>query len=398
MRFQTLCAAAMLACAAPLFFTPTAEAQPRRQFGDVASPKIDSQEIELYRDMLDLDEDQLETVRQLQQAYTAELAKLNDKAREISDAARKEFRETRDATVWRDMRRVVEKLTEQRDALTEATLADVRLILSPEQEANWSTVERFRRRRHDLTSGATLSGEAVDLIALTDEDLVPETSRDSVDALLNQYATDLDRAILERDRIRTKLEKAEAAEDSGSGELSQEEEDQYFVDIRSKSASIRDLNRKYVRLLTVELGTDQGSSLEQSFVRASFPAVYQESAAEQAFATAVMLDDLRPDQADRLRTAQTAFLRERAALNAKIADAIEKDEMSRTSARRWGRGPGGGPRGQGGQSEAQELMKSRRELDQRAVEQVRSMLSPDQAGRLPESPAEDWRSQDFDAS
>lgn len=394
MRFQSLCAAAVLACAAPLFFTSPAEAQPRRQFGDVASPKIDSQEIELYRDMLDLDEDQLEIVRQLQQAYTAELAKLNDKAREISEAARNEFRETRDGTVWRDMRRVVEKLTEQRDALTEATLADVRLILSPDQEEKWSTVERFRRRRHDLSSGASLSGEAVDLIALTTEDLVPEASREPVDALLDQYANDLDRAIRERDRIRAKLEDAEAAEDAGSGDLSQEEEDQFFVDIRAKSATIRDLNRKYVRLLTVELGSELGSSLEASFERASFPAVYQESAAEQAFVTAVMLDDLRPDQGDRVRAAQTAFLRDRAALNEKIADAIEEDEMSRTTARRWGRGFGG----QRGQSEAQELMKSRRELDQRAVEQLRSMLSPEQAGRLPESKAEDWRSQDFDAS
>ena len=394
MRFQSLCAAAVLACAAPLFLTSHAEAQPRRQFGDVASPKIDSQEIEIYRDMLGLDEDQLETVRQLQQAYTAELAKLNEKAREISDAARKEFRETRDATVWRDMRRVIEKMTEQRDALTEATLADVRLILSPEQEEKWSTVERFRRRRHDLPSGATLSGEAVDLIALTNQDLVPEASREPVDALLDQYANDLDRAIRERDRIRAKLDEAEAAEDAGSGDLSQEEEDRFFVDIRAKSAAIRDLNRKYVRLLTVELGSEVGSSLEASFERASFPAVYQESAAEQAFVTAVMLDDLRPDQADRVRAAQTAFLRDRAALNEKIADAIEEDEMSRTGPRRWGRGFGG----QRGPSEAQELMKSRRELDQRAVEQLRSMLSPEQAGRLPENKAEDWRSQDFDAS
>jgi hypothetical protein len=380
--------------AAVLFVVPAAQAQPRRGFGDVADPRIDSQEIESYKDMLGLSDDQLEAARELHQAYLAELAKLNDRAREVTEAARNEFRETRNVTVWRDLRGVIEKFSDQRDALTESTLADLRLLLDADQDARWITVEQFRRRRHDLVRGASLSGESVDLIAITDESKLPPESADAVRSLLTQYAPELDRAIVERDRIRTRLAEAERAEDAGNGDLSEDEEQQYFEDIKQKSAAIRDLNRRYVRQIVAEIGPEPGAEFEAVFQRASFPRVYSESAAEKAFRAASDMADLRPEQAEQIRAAEAAYLRDRAAANARIAAAIEEQEMAQTEAPR--RGPGFF-RDRGGNSEVQPLLEARRAADTAAVERLRAILTEDQAGRLPENPVEDWRSSDFES-
>jgi hypothetical protein len=382
-------AAAVLSVAAP------AQAQPRRGFGDVAEPRIDSQEIEKYKDMLGLSEDQLDAARELHQAYIAELAKLNDRAREVTEAARNEFRETRNATVWRDLRGVIEKFSDQRDALTESTLDDLRLLLSPEQDARWINVEQFRRRRHDLTQGATLSGEAVDLIAITDEAALPPESVGAVRSLLAQYAPELDRAIVERDRVRARLRDAERAEDDGGPDLSDAEETEFFQDIKAKSAAIRDLNRKYVRQIVAEIGPEPGAEYETAFQRASFPRVYGESSAEKAFRATFDMADLTPAQADQIRASQAAYLRDRAAANAKIAAAIEAQEMAQAEPSR--RGPGFF-RDREGNNEIQEMLEARRASDLDALTKLRAILTPEQAGRLPEAPVEDWRSREFETS
>ncbi len=386
--------APLLLIAIPTLVASPASAQGRRGFPDVSGPQIDSQEIEKYKDLLVLDAEQLDAARQLQQAYVAELAKLGEKVREITDAAREEFRQTRDGSVWRDLRGVVEKFSEQRDALTASTLSDLRLLLTPEQDARWTDVEQFRRRRHDLVQGASLSGEGVDLIALTEGAEIPEASRAAVDTLLAQYAGELDRAILERDRARTKLSDAQAAEEAGRGDLSREDAQRFFEDIKDKGAAIRDLNRRYVRQIESEVGGDSSVRIEVAFQQASFPRVFSKSATEKAFEAALQMTDLGADRLDQIKAAQAAYLRDRAAANQKIAEAIEQQEMARTQPNQ--RGPGFF-RNQDGDA-TRPLFESRRSVDQSALDKLHALLTPDQIKRLPEVPSEDWRTQNFDAS
>lgn len=389
-RLLALCTLA-LALAAP------AHAQPRRDrmFGDVASPQIDSQEIEKYRDLLALSDDQLETARELHAAYMAELDKLATRAREITEAARNEFRETRDFTVWRDLRGVIEKISEQRDALTQSTLDDLRLVLTPEQDAQWSNLEQFRRRRHELVEGATLSGEGVDLLAIVDLEELTEDSKAPVQILLDQYASELDRAIIERQKAVKKMRDAEAAEDAGNADLPEEQEQQLRDDIRDRAAAIRDLNRRYVRLVVAEIGSDAGARVETAYQRASFPSVYSESAADKAFSTALAMEDLSADQTAQLKAMVAGFERDRAAMNQKIAEAIEEQEMTRREPQRRG----GPPRFFGGpgpeDEKVRDLLRSRRDFDQAAIARLTTVLTPEQASRLPDTPSENWRTEEF---
>lgn len=389
---------ALCSLALALLLAVPAHAQPRRDrggFGDVASPQIDSQEIEKYRDLLGLSDDQLETARELHAAYMAELDKLATRAREITEAARTEFRETRDFTVWRDLRGVIEKISEQRDALTQSTLDDLRLVLTPEQDAQWSNLEQFRRRRHELVEGATLSGEGVDLLAIVDLEELTDDSRAPVQALLDQYASELDRAIIERQKAVKKMRDAEAADDAGDADLPEEQEQQLRDDIRDRAAAIRDLNRRYVRLVAAELGTDAGGRVEIAYQRASFPSVYSESAADKAFATALAMEDLSDDQTAQLKAMVAGFERDRAAMNQKIAEAIEEQEMTRREPQRRG----GPPRFFGGpgpeDEKVRDLLRSRRDFDQAAIERLTTVLTADQAARLPETPSDDWRTEEF---
>jgi len=392
--------------ALPVLFAGAAHAQGpgRRGFPDVTDPQIDSKELETYKSILNLSDDQFEAFQGLQQAYVAELAKLGERVREITDAAREEFRQTRDMTIWRDLRGVIEKFSDQRDAMTEAALSDMRLLLSPEQDADWTQVDQFRRRRHELVSGAMLSGEGVDLITLVEGVEIDDAHEAAVESLLTQYASDLDRAIIERDAARERMREAESAEDDGGPEFTQEMETRYFADIKKQSEAIRDLNRQYLRQVRAEIQGPAGDKLESSFQRASFPSVYAESSAEKAITAALHMNDIAADQADQLKAAQAAYERDRSAMNQRLADAIVKNEAEMSEPPRRGPGfggrPGGGGGGPGGGfNDAQrELFQARRDLDLATIAKIRAILTPEQAEHLPESPSEDWRSRDFDAS
>jgi len=107
--------------------------------------------------------------------------------------------------------------------------------------------------------------------------------------------------------------------------------------------------------------------------RRTWPTVYRASKAERQIEAAGKLDDLNSEQQENLAAIRESYQREAAPMNERWAKAI--DEQQAEGQQGWW--------GWGGEStEADEVEKEREELDERFVERVLSVLTPEQIERM----------------
>jgi hypothetical protein len=319
--------------------------------------------------------------------YQAEVATLQEELQEVFNAARQEFRETRDPSIWMDLGEAMEPFRERKERLNQAFLDDVRLVLTPAQDENWDDAMRMRRRMRTMNDGL-LSGESVDLVATVQGLDLPEDTEETVRPVLRQYEIELDRALVERNK---KYEEGQAEGMRLWREQNFEEIERLFDDARDAAVAVRDINRRFARQIGSMLEGESADAFQREFRERSFPTVYRETYAKRAMNTVEQFEDLTPDQQTEMEQIRASFAREFAALASKQETAIEEREMTRTARDMfgWGRRGGGGGGGEMG-----ELREERRELEERTVERIRRVLNEDQASRLPERPSRDWRRRD----
>jgi hypothetical protein len=82
------------------------------------------------------------------------------------------------------------------DGLTDELFADIRILLTREQEDNWASLERDRRRERYLPGMSDNGVRAMDLVAITDLLGLDDQTRASLDEMLEVYAAELDGALL----------------------------------------------------------------------------------------------------------------------------------------------------------------------------------------------------------
>jgi hypothetical protein len=370
----------VLALIAVLTLASTASAQFGGWGRGYDRPEIDSAELERFAEMLDLDGGQVELMEQLHAAYVARVTELGSTMRETMDAARNEFRRTRNTEVWRDLGEIMAEFREQRDKLTAALMFDLQLTLGVDDE-RWGDVERLHRRIRALPGNAVLSGEGVDLVTLA-EDMDIE-GREGVGELLRDYEVELDRAIRARDAAQAPIRRdpfAYFGPDAG------DDAQEAVQDARDRSAAIRDLHRRFARQLRPRLEPDTADRLDREILERSFPRVYGQTTADQALETIDELDSLTPDQREQVAGLRERYARELAVANGRLAEAIEADEMESSIRPWWGR------RGRPEQNpELAELNDERRRVIEDAVAALRSILSDEQAEALPRPGESDWR-------
>jgi hypothetical protein len=154
--------------------------------------------------------------------------------------------------------------------LVETLYGDLRLQLSPEQDALWSIVERDRRRTISLASSANFDEEALDLASITRAlDLTLE-ERAALAPLLTEYADQLDGLLVDRDRVAERLGEEGLVYFRGQQETmikmqeNPEAGQQLWADHQAKGASmiplalslraasekVREHNRRFIREIT----------------------------------------------------------------------------------------------------------------------------------------------------
>jgi len=346
--------------------------------GEFLQPGISRRDMDRYAAFLALDDDQREAAMVLLDGYQTSFDAVARDMRDAMDAAREEFRDTRDPSVWRDLGPRMQAFGAQREEMEADLLRDVREILTAEQAALWPRMEMMRRRDATMRRGF-LSGESVDLVRLTEDQALAADAAAQVRPILDRYEQDMDRALTDRNKVfETNREKGVEAWQAGDMEAV----DALFAEAREASIRVRDLNRQYARQIAAALPGEAGAKFDSEFQRRSFPRVYRQDYAERAIDAATKFTDLTPEQSESLTGIRQSFQRELGVLQSKQAAAQEESEVSRTIGDFMGRGRGGP--GGSDRSAVREARAERQALDDRFLAQLRGILTPEQAARLPE--------------
>lgn len=372
---RALCLLVALVAVSLVLVAP-AEAQPMRMGGmgggDMFEPPVSSRDVERYVKFLSLAEDQGEAAKALLEGYQVEFERQAKVMREASDAAREEFRETRDPSVWQDLMPKFEEFRKTREKSAQGFMNDMKALLTEEQAAKWPRVERMRRRDATMRRGF-VSGESVDVIRLLDEFKASDEQKAAMQPVLEQYEAELDKALVERNEL------YDAAMNQGMGMWRQGDfagMDEMLKKGREAAMRVRDINRKYARQLQGMLPEEEQSRFDSVFRERSFPRVYRPTYASRAMEIVGGFEDLTEDQKSRVGELRATFEREVGTINKRWAEAVEESEQNMSVRDLMGMG--------GGNEQVREARNQRRTLEERTLEQLKSVLTAEQIKKLPD--------------
>lgn len=354
--------------------------------GGAFRPPVTTRDLDRYAQVLGLSAEQKETVKSMIEGVVADFNAAAKEAREKMAEVEAEFQETRDPAVFRDrMPETMKRMGEKRGELEKTFLGDLKLMLTPEQEGNWTRFERLRRREGNVGGGRMfgIAGESVDLIKIGEKVGVIDgpllgKAPAGLKGLFEQYETELDGALQAKARAQANRPARKEGEP-----IDMEAMQAAMAEAREKSLALRDINQKYARQIGSEIGDPLSAKWNDEVKRATFPEVYRETYAEKALKSAFEMDDLTSEQKSVLQEVREQLDREMSGANEALARAIQEADTE---------GARGGMTGAGGQQiirfgaepeGVKAARAARREVENRAMDKVNSTLNEGQKKKLP---------------
>lgn len=381
-------AAAGLAC------VPAAQAQEvrvRSTMGDGVgggASQVTRKSLDRYSELLGFTKEQADLAATIHEGYAAAF---NQARKARTDGMTDARRAAEDADDHQEfMKRFGAIQKDYRDAATKLEkdfFRDLQGILTPQQEPQWATVERHRRREVGLRS-ETLSGAGVDIGEVVRNLKLAAEALAAVNPALDQYELDLDRQLQTNAKLR---EESQGAMPMGGGamEFDAQKMQTQMEAAREAGAKVQEINDRHSRAVEGLLPEGAREKFRDEMQRRSFPRVYRASRVAKDLDAALKLPDLTSDQRERLESLKAAYERDLAPANQAWANAIRDKEKA-------GDGgavaiPGGGimmlDMGEDPES-LTAARKARREIDDKASDRLKSTLTPDQRAKLPK-PAPD---------
>lgn len=320
--------------------------------GGMFTAGVNSRDLERYEDMLNLTRDQRDTVKALFEGYQEQTRNKGQELRDKMQDARDQMRDG-DAAARRGFGQMMMDFRQQRQKMDDAFFSDVQAVLTDEQKAIWPKVERTRRREQNIGRGL-MSGERADVIRIIQDEKLPADVMTKVAPVLDQYEVDLDRELSARVKLFDEnMSKAMELMGQGDPATMAEKFEPLLKQTREASIRVRDVNRRAAHQVEELLPEDKKSAFEKAFREASFPSVYRTSQASRQMTAALGLADITEEQKTAIAALRESHDRDEAAVQEKLAAAIEQSEMTMTAdqmMRRFGGGMmmGGGRGGQGG--------------------------------------------------
>lgn len=337
-------------------------------FGGAEGPRVNREQLEDYVEILGLDADQREIAQMMLEEYIDGVQTATDAMREAAQKARQEYEETRDRSAFGELREMSEQTRERVATLEAQLMSDLQTMLTPEQGEAWPRVEMAHRRATTLPRGL-MSGERVDLFEIVKGLELEGEPAGEARALLTDYEMALDRVLVARnDKFEQGLEMFRQRDF--------ESLQSHFEDAREASIRVRDTNRTFARRLEAVVPEEKLPAFESAVQRASFPSVYRQNRADRALEAAKGLEDLSDDQRERIEAIGLTTERRMMQVNRKLADTIESNEVNMTlrDMMRGGR--------RGNEDGTRELFSEKREVVNQTVEQIRAVLTEDQAAKI----------------
>lgn len=364
-------AAAIVSLVAVAGVAPVAMAQPGG--GRFMAPAVNSRSLDKYAQMLDMSDDQKQAAKTLFDGYQDESNRSRDKLQAQMEEVRQKFRDTRDPSVWQGMGDTMQKYRDERKKADEAFFNDVKSILTPAQIEKWPEVERANRRDTVLRRGI-VSGERVNLFDVVDDMKLSDAAMSQVKPILSDYDQELDKALIAREAISeegfTKFQQFRA-----SGDMKAMQD--FIEKGRTAANRVKEINKKYARSISDVLPEDKQSAFTSEVKRESYPDVYRSTQVDRALEAASGFADLTPDQKDKIAALKDTYAKAIAPLQDKMVSATEEMEQKFTAADMMNRfrGQQDGPMG--------DLRRERRELVDKTQEDLKKILTPEQADKLP---------------
>lgn len=396
-RVAALVPALLLAFAGLSASTPNAQARQAFTFsstgggpggGSQFRAPVATRDVDRYAQLLNLTEEQKASAKSMVEAMVGEFTPLAKETREKMDEIQAEFQESRDPSVFRDkMPAVMGKLRDKRAELEKNFLSDLKLLLTPEQDANWGRLEKLRRRESNTPGFMGLSGESVDLVKVGEKTGViggptfagaPEQLR----SLFEQYENELDKALQEK--AKAQADNPVRGGPGRDGPMDPEAMQKAMAAVREKSLGVRDVNSKFAREIQGVLGEGLASKWADEVKKQTFPDVYRESYTSKAMQAALAMGDLSGDQQSALKSIQEQYQHDLEPANEALAKAIADADSSGDRG-----GMMNGPNGammvrMGDEPEAvKKARAAKREMENKTLDKIKSTLTDSQKAKLP---------------
>jgi len=374
-----------LAAIAALAFTMPTPAQFGLSGGiqDAFRPAFTTRDVQLAVDSLQLDDAQKFILTTLFEDYEAEFETgVNAFRTKIAGV-----REDLDPAAMNDPTQImkivfgtINEWREESRQLADQFTADLRDLLNEEQAAQWPAFERKLFRLKFLKNGQ-LPGETLDLMSdVRDLDLATEAMA-QVQPLLDEYELRLDEVLRRREDYmqRSQTELIDAIQNSDYG---------LSVDVAERQVeyrkAVRDVNEQYTETIAARLPSEASETFMSRILERTYPRVYRKTPAQRAFEAAVEIEELDDKTRDAVVELNAAYLVELNAANGAIRAAIRDykpkeltNKVQQAASRLSGAetAPLTDP--------SRDKFMERGQIDTRYMEQLRSVLTPEQFAALP---------------
>lgn len=346
---------------------------------DAMSMAISRDSAARYCDLLGFDQAQRDTAMMVHQDYLDAFKNANDVLMDAIRKLQEDVARTRDwEAMMKPMGQIYSGFMNTTDKLEKTFFEDLRaLAIGPEQEAAFVRVERARRREMAIATGqmSMVSGATLDLHDVARS--LDVAGNPAVAEALLAYEAEIDpinRQTIDRvmEFSRNQLKQMQDGFEWNEQTMTRMQESMKAM--RELGTQGKSINARYARQVMQLLEEDKQQKWDREVKQRTWPTVYRPSKAERQIEAALKLDDLTDAQREGLSAVETSYRRESSPINERWAKTID-EQQAKDDQSWWGWGAD--------TSGTDAIAKEREALDDRFVERVRSMLTPEQVERLP---------------
>ena len=348
--------------------------------GDPMQMAIGRESVDRYADILGFDQVQRETAQMLHGEY---LDKYKQAADALMDGMRKLQEEAGRSRDWEAMMKPMGKIAmgfmDRADELEKQFFNDLKMLaIEPGQEEAYIRVERAHRRAQMQVWGqmSMVSGGTLDLYEVART--VDVASNNAAREALLAYEAEIDpvyKRMIDRMSDFTRQQMKQMQEGFEWNEDSIARMQEAMTEMQDLGKQGKAINNRYARQVMQVLDAEKQPEWDIEVKRRTWPTVYRESKAQRQIEAAAKLEDLTTDQKESLEAIKQSYQREASPINERWAKTIDEQAESGDN-NWWGWG--------NDNSEAEAIEEERTALDDRFVERVRSVLTPEQLEKMPE--------------
>lgn len=351
------------------------------EMGDLLKPATNSRLLRQYSEMLGLSPDQKRAADELLLAYQTEFRDSVHRLEEIGQSIQEEIQDTGDWELYQTvLPGLMVKFVKKAETLNSTFMNDLKTLLDNSQLERFPAVERVHRRESSIKAG--LEGmQRVDLADLVKGLRLEGGAASGADAVLEQYAMEMDREIVAHDKmLRSFLDKmSQMIEDGKQPEEDPEFYQKWMKDMAESGQKMEAVNTRFASQVRAALPEAAQPAFDTQIKLAKYPAIYKKSYAERTFEAAAKLSDLDAGQKEALGTLRDTYRRESAAANDKWAAVLDDLKSKQGDGGMFG----GGMwmiRQDEGYTQARDVRKA---VDDKSVESLMALLTEAQRAKLP---------------